>query len=333
MKVLIIQVRQLGDVLLSTPLAEAIKYEKPEYEVHFLTSDTAYDIVSENPYIDKILALKKGIANEIKTIKNVISEHYDAIIDVQRTGRSKRITLFSFAKTKVAFKRPKENFYYNTLIEYKARGYTVFDRMALLKGIGINTKKKFMPKLFFFKEDMQKVEEYLKTERIGKFFIVAPTVRQTKNRIRQIMPISELGKLTGLLEQKTGLKPIVVYGVESERSIAVEVGKYAKNAHVIKKPFSIKEFAALANLSSFFIGHNSFPAHVSVSQNAKTVVICGPKRGWFVENKNTFLVYKGLPCQPCNSPESCTLNLLCYTSLKSDEVFKKISPFLFYSSS
>ena len=329
MKVLIIQLRQLGDVLLSTPLAEAIKYEKPEYEVHFLTSDTAYDIVSENPYIDKILTLKKGIANEIKTIKNVISEHYDAVIDVQRTGRSKRITLFSFAKSRVAFRRPKENFYYNTLIKQTTHGYTAFERMDLLMGIGVNPKKKFMPRLFFLKENMQSVEEYLKSEKIGKFFIVAPTARKAS----KMWQIEDFGRLVNFIEEQTNLKPIVVYGVESERSIAVEVGKYAKNAHIIKRPFSIKEFAALVNLSSFFIGNDSFPAHVAVSQNAKTVVICGPTSGWFLKNKNTFLVYKGLSCQPCNSPESCTLNLLCYTSLKSDEVFKKISPFLFDSSS
>ncbi len=325
MKVLIIQLRQMGDVLLSTPLAQAIKTSKPHYEVHFLTLSSSYDILSGNPYIDKILLLKNGIRGELSILKEVIKQRYDAIIDIQRTGRSKRITLLSFAKLKIAFKKKKDNFYYNRLIEKTTHGYTAFERMDLLKAIGITPKEKYMPKLFYSSGDLENVKRYLDKESIKRFFIVAPTARKKE----KMWAAEEFGKLANLITKNTGLQCVVVYGAEKERSIALECSSYTENAHIIKKPFSIKEFAALVKLSSFFIGNDSFPAHVAVSQNAKTAVICGPTSGWFIENENTVLVYKGLSCQPCNNPNACQLNFLCYFSLKHNEVFDKISPLIF----
>ncbi len=314
----------MGDVLLSTPLAEAVKTYMKDCTVHFLTSEASYDIVSGNPYIDKVLIIKNGIKGEMSALKSVIKERYDAIIDVQRTGRSKRITLFSFAKSRIAFKKGKENFYYNKLIEQTVNGYTVFERMELLKGIGIEPKEEFMPRLFFSKNDMQNVKEYLNEEKIGDFFVIAPTARKRE----KMWSAEEFGKLAERIRLKTNLTPVVVYGTESERNTALSCLGHIKNAHIIKKPFSIKEFAALVKLSSLFVGNDSFPAHVAVSQKTKTIVVCGPTSGWFVENENTALVYKGLECQPCNDYKSCRFDMLCYSSLNHNEVFNKIEHFI-----
>ena len=122
--------------------------------------------------------------------------------------------------------------------------------------------------------------------------------------------------------------PIIVYGSEKERSIALEVKKHSKKAHVIDKPFGIKDFAALVKLSSFIVGNNSFPAHVGVSQGTKTIVICGPKSGWFPEIENVLLIYKGLDCQPCNNPDKCPYDLACYKTLKHSEIVDKVIKFL-----
>ncbi len=324
MKILIIQIRQMGDVLLSTPLAEAIKEIKPNYEVHFLTDNSSYDILSLNPFIDKIITISAGVLNEIKIIKIIRKEKYDAVIDIQRTGRSKRITLLSLARLRVAFEKTGDNFYYNRVIRSYTHGYTVFERMDLLKAIDIIPKNKYMPKLFFSPLDLEHVKEYLNEKKVKNFFVVSPTARKKE---KMWMP-DEFGKLAEKVRIKTGLEPVIVYGTDSERAIAVKCAKYIKKGHLINKPFNIKEFTALVNMSSFFIGNDSFPAHVSVSQNIKTVIICGPTSGWFLENDRTMLIYKGLKCQPCNDYKSCKLDMLCYKSLKNEDIIDPLLSFI-----
>jgi len=324
MKILIIQLRQLGDVLLSTPIAENIKFFYPHSEVHFLTSEAAKDIVTENPFIDKVIILKNGILNEIKIELKIRKTGYHAILDIQRTGRSKRITLFSKAKIRAAFDDLKDNLYYNVLIKQTTEGYTAFERLDILKAIGIQTPTKTMPKLFFSKAVEQKIKDYLKRKKISKYFIVAPTARKTT----KMWDPEEFGKLSQIISETFNIKAIIVYGSDREREIAEKCSKHISNSHIIDKPFSIKEFAALAKNAAFSLGNDSFPSHISVSQNIKTIVICGPTSGWFIQNKKTLLIYKGLKCQPCNNPEKCPFNLACYKELKHYEIVDKIMEFL-----
>ncbi len=324
MKILIIQLRQLGDVLLSTPLAENVKYFYPDYTVHFLTTRMAKEIVINNPYIDKTLLLDDGILNELKIIKRVIKEKYDAILDVQRTARSKRISLFSKAKTRVAFKGKHNKPFYNTEISKSTRGYTAFERLDLLKAIGIEKPKKILPRLYFPKEIEEKITEYLKSKNIGRYFVVSPTAR----KITKMWDLEEFGKLSETLSKHFNLKAIVTYGIPSERQVANQCAKFIKNSHVLENPLSIMEFAALVKNSEFSLGNDSFTSHVAVSQNIKTIVVCGPTSGWFPENKNVLLIYKGLSCQPCNNPDKCPYDLACYKTLKHTEFVDKVIDFL-----
>ena len=325
MKILIIQIKQLGDVLLSTPLAEAIKYHLPKSEVHFLTSKTAEEILSLNPFIDKIYTLKEGLINEIKVWFKIRNERYDAVLDIQRTGRSKRITLLSKAKIRAAFDDVRDKFYYTIIVDQITSGYTAFERLDILKAIGINNPKHFMPKLFFSEADLNKVKDYLARQGLSdNFFVVSPTARKP-NKMWQA---EDFGRTAQALAEYFNLTPIIVYGTEKEKPIALRVKEFAKNSIVLEKPFSIKQFAALVKLSRFFIGNDSFASHVAVSQQTKTIVICGPTGGWFIEDENTILIYKGLKCQPCGSADKCPYNLECYKTLTDKDVLKKAIPFL-----
>ncbi len=324
MKILIIQLRQLGDVLLSTPLAQNIKIFYPDSRVYFLTSTQAQEIITENPFIDEVMALEKGIKHEMEMIHRVRKERFDAVLDVQRTARSKRITLFSKAKIKAAFYKNRNNFPYNTLIKQETRGYTAFERLDLLKAIGIDKPKKVLPSLFFDNITEERVKKYLQDHNIGNYFVLSPTARKEW----KMWSLKEFGKLTSELSKKLNLTAVITYGSRSEREKAEETAKYIPNSHIIEKPFSIKEFAALIRLSKFSVGNDSFPSHVAVSQGIKTIVICGPTSGWYPESRNVLLIYKGLSCQPCNSPEKCPYNLACYRELSHKEVLPKVLKFI-----
>jgi len=324
MKILIIQLRQLGDVLLSTPLAQNIKTFYPESNVYFLTSTQAREIVSENPFIDKVLTLKNGLKYEIEMIYKVRKERFDAILDVQRTARSRRITLFSKAKIKAAFYKKGDSFPYNTLIKQRTTGYTAFERLDILKAIGIDKPEKLLPSLFFDSTTEEKVKNYLQNHNIKKYFVVSPTARKQW----KMWSPEEFGKIADKISKKLNLTALIIYGNRNERDKAEETAKHISNSHLIEKPFSIKEFAALMSLSEFSLGNDSFPSHVAVSQGIKTIVICGPTSGWYPEHKNILLIYKGLDCQPCNNPEKCPFNLACYRELSHEEILPKVLKFI-----
>lgn len=57
-KFLIINRLGIGDVVLTTPLAQIIKENIPECKIGFLVANKSVDILKNHPYIDDVFAYK-----------------------------------------------------------------------------------------------------------------------------------------------------------------------------------------------------------------------------------------------------------------------------------
>jgi len=319
-KVLIIQLRQLGDVLLSSPLARVIK-ERLGAEVHFLTSPLGGEILRENPFIDEIITLKSGVLNELGVLFKVRREEYDAVIDVQRTGRSKRITLFSGAPLRVAFKKEGDSFYYTHLVERRLRTYTVWERLELLKPLGIGNPPKLLPEFYLSEDELRVGAEIIRSLGLKEdgFFVVVPTARYREKS----WGFRKFGELSGLLFEHSGLTPLFAYA-PGEEEMAREAFEACGRGVLLPEPLPIRKFAAVVNLSSFLIGNDSFAPHLSLSLRKKTFVILGAFEGWFPDVDWVVKIKKGLECQPCGNLRGCDRNLACYRELSVGEVFNRL---------
>ncbi len=320
MKVLIIQLKQLGDILLSSPLASAVK-EVLGAEVHFLTSPLGAQILKGSPFIDRIITLEKGLLSELSCILKVRRERYDAVIDAQRTGRSKRITLLSGATLRVAFKRKRENFYYSALVEWKNRGYTVWERMELLKPLGIDNPPKLFPRFFLLPGEVEEGRRVLKELSLeeGRFFVVVPTSRRRK---RSWEP-DKFGELARFISARTGLTPLFAYA-PGERELARISFDSCGLGVLLPSPLPVRLFGAVVSLSAFSLGNDSFSSHLSFALGKKTFIVLGPNEGWFPENPLVVKVKKGLECQPCGNWKGCDRNLACYRELTPQEAFRQL---------
>ena len=281
MKVLIIQIRQLGDVLLSSPMARALKEHLKECEVHFLTSPVGSEILGGNPYIDRVVQLKEGVREEIKTLIQIRREKYDAVIDVQRTGRSQRLTFLSGAPLKVAFKKGR-NYFYSRPVEWENRGYTTWERLKLLEPLGLKIEnyQRYLPEFFNYRE----VKELSLPER---YFVVVPTARKKE----KMWPAEKFARLITEIYRSLKVPAVLLYGpgeVETVRKVAEEA-----EAKVIypQKPLPIGESATVIKNGLFFVGLNSFASHLSVASGTRTVVIDRKKSGWFPPTKSVREVF------------------------------------------
>ena len=88
MKFLIIRFSSIGDIILTTPVIRCLKKQLPEAEIHFLTKSTYMQILSSNPYIDKVHYLEKSLQTMITELK---WENFDFIIDLHHNLRSMKV--------------------------------------------------------------------------------------------------------------------------------------------------------------------------------------------------------------------------------------------------
>ena len=84
--ILIIQLRQIGDVLLTTPAAEVLKANFPEASLDFLTEPPADQVLKDNPFIDTVLAYDRR--SPLKWLLKVRAAKYGLVVDFMSNPRS-----------------------------------------------------------------------------------------------------------------------------------------------------------------------------------------------------------------------------------------------------
>jgi len=102
-KILVVRLSSLGDILLTTPLIRSLKKVNPKLEIHFLLREEYQDVMTNNPYLSKLITIKRDDPSS-KT-KEILSQNkYDFVIDLQNNLRS-RILTYSLKCPKVRFRK------------------------------------------------------------------------------------------------------------------------------------------------------------------------------------------------------------------------------------
>ena len=320
MKVLVLQLRQLGDVLLSSVLCKALKEAVREAEVHFLTSPAGGEVLRANPFVDRVITLERGLLKELRAVLLVRGSGFDALIDPQRTASTKRLSLLSGIPVRVAFYKRWDNFCYTVLVEHESTGYTAWDRLKLLSGLGVSPKSPYYPEFFLKEEEVDEGRRLLREMNLkeGKFFVVVPTAR----RPQKAWEPEKFGALSEMISRETGLTPLICYA-PGERSTALRAHSKCPSARVLGSPVPIRIFGALLFHSAFALGNDSFASHLSFAVGKHTLVVLGPYDSWFPEHPAVFKLRKGLECQPCGEWKNCSRNFECYRGFTPEEAYRQ----------
>ncbi len=102
-KILVIRLSSLGDVILTSPVIRALKKRYPQIEISFLVKKEFSNALKHNPNINQIFYYQKKNTGE--TIKELVQEDFDCVIDLQNNFRSREIRK-ALCKPFVKFSKP-----------------------------------------------------------------------------------------------------------------------------------------------------------------------------------------------------------------------------------
>ncbi len=124
MKVLVIQQKFIGDVLVSSLFAENLKRAYPAVEIHYIVYRFTMPILENNPFIDRVIPFEEEYRKDkqalFRFLKECKQEHYDVVIDSYAKLESKLISYFTKAKTKISKKGFLQNVLYSHTITLPA---------------------------------------------------------------------------------------------------------------------------------------------------------------------------------------------------------------------
>lgn len=302
-KILVIQQKMIGDVLVSTVICEHLKIHFPEAEVHFLINEHTRAVVDGNPFIDKIVLFENRFKKEklqfYRFLKEVKSERYDVVIDVYCKLESNLISYFSKAAIKISYKKWYSKFIYDHLFNYSQNpntkiGLAIENRLLLLSPIITKLKKpEIAPKIFLSKEEVKSAKKLLERHKIDtskKVFIIGI---QGSSPIKSY-PLKYLAKVIDYLTEAHEITLLLNY-IPSQKSSVLELLNLCstKSKKAIKENIfcpSLREFLGLLSICDAYIGNEGGATNMSKALDIPNFSIFSPwitKKAWLTYNQNT----------------------------------------------
>ena len=324
MRILVIQLRAIGDVLCATPVVSYLKQVLPDASVDFLVEPVSRSLIETHPGLNEVLVYDKTRGwNEIKRVR---SKRYDAVLDFMNNPRTAYLTAFSGARWRVGFRRSVRTLAYNVPVSVPEEPEYVPKRRirmadAWLSGMGISsqTPATVRPALHLSEEDEQHADQWIKKENLeGKKFVVLMPVH--KHAICRWRP--EGFRSVGLNLAQSGYRVYVAWG-PGEETLAQEIRAGHENVLLPRPPDDLRKFAAVLKRSALLLANNSGSMHLAVSVGTPTVTIYGPTRAidWNpslakeADNGNDLVVEAAdVACLGCRLKD-CPVGHLCMTHL------------------
>ncbi|GIZ08730.1 glycosyltransferase family 9 protein [Flavobacterium sp. UMI-01] len=283
-KILIIQNKRIGDVLISSIIANNYKAKHPDSEIHFMAYDFTHGVLMNNPNIDKIISINdkelKKLPVLLKLIRTVKNEKYDIIFDPYSKTQSKLICKFSKAKQTIGHKSRKKlgNWGYYThpiaisKVKTKICGKAIEDRIHLLQQAEEFKTIDYEPKLFL--SEAEKNENYLgnfKDKKIIVFGILGSTPQKS-------MPYNYIAEMVDFIANNYDAYILFNYAPH-QKAEAEKIYHLCQNkATIILDIYapSIRDFIKLMNQCDVLVANEGGSVHIAKALNKPTFTIFSP---------------------------------------------------------
>lgn len=327
-RILVIQFRQIGDVLLSTPVLRALRCYYPQSYIAFLTEPSPGRVLKGNPLLDEVIIRPRHATwrQQWQLLRHIRRQRFELVIDLIGNPRSAVLTRLSGARHRLAFARFPRSLLYTMLVthHHPVPEYTVAKRLRLLEPLGIQATD-LTPILPYTRREQDEVATFLRAHAITPQELLV-CIDPTHHVPTRQWPGTHFSALVDMLSERLGARLLLLWGPGEEAQVqAIAAAAHARP--LLIPAWGLGTLAALLAQADLFVGCNSAPLHMAVSQGIPTVTIMGATLSvnWLPPAPQHRAVLAGLPCQPCEK-NHCgpPLNIACLRTLTPETVFAAI---------
>jgi predicted lipopolysaccharide heptosyltransferase III len=142
MKILLLQLKRIGDLILTTPVVAALRGHFPEAEVTIVVSSECADLLPAISGVDRFLMARRD-PRDLALFFAVAGKRFDYCIDFTRNDRSAFLAFLSGARTRIVSFRVRDQSknrgrFYTDFVEVRMRDlHTIDYNLALLEPLRI----------------------------------------------------------------------------------------------------------------------------------------------------------------------------------------------------
>ena len=343
MQILLIRLRQIGDVVFTTPAVRALRERFPDARISYLVEPAAAPIVAGNPHLtETIITERPGglrqLREDVALARRLRATGYDLVIDFHGGPRASWLTWATGAPQRIGYAVVGRSWMYTTRVA-RPRAlrprHSVVNQWDLLVPLGIEEPD---PGRWPTEMPETGVAARVVTGRLldagvvpGDTVIVLHV--SAGNPFRRWPEPAFADLIVRLVADRPDRRIVLTAGPSDrqavERIVAAADARLpiARRAAIVRcGEFNLAELRALAGRASLYVGGDSGPLHIAGTTTVPIVALFGPTLAerstpWRDPALVTENVEPGpLPCRPCEQRQCVPGDFRCLTALPAAEV-------------
>jgi heptosyltransferase-3 len=337
--ILVIKLKQPGDVLVSTPVLGALKEAWPEARVTYLVPRSAEDMVRGHPLLDGLLTVDRQQDSWRRSwglLQNLWRGKFDLVLELSGGDRGAFYTMATRAPERLGFERPGQPFWQRRgvftrlLPRPPVRMHLVEQNLEAVRALGVEPQN---PRLAFFWDAEVETRVVRRLADLGLsprgFVVLHPGAGW---RFKCWTP-EGYARVIEHFQERWGL-PVVITASRAphEQELWQAILAACRRAPVnLAGQLTLKELGALIAQARMFFGVDSAPMHLAAAVNTPAVALFGPSGAynWGPWGEGHLVIQKDWDCVPCGQ-DGCEGGKIsrCLVELTPEEVLGQLDEFL-----
>jgi len=270
-RILVIQLRRLGDVILASGILEDLRRAFPNAQLDFLTSSLSALLLRHHPLIDELLIYDRR--HPVREIRRIHRRRYDWVIDGQGSPTTARLTWASGARVRAGWGvRVWHRLYTHTVPRKGLQTvYVVRERQRFLETLGLPIGEP-TTRLAVLPEERSAAEDGLRAAGVREGVPRVALVLSVSEPIRE-WPAERFAEVARTLAAE-GKAPVLLENPDD----ATKLERFRRHAPEVPvvRTFDLRQLLATIAVCDVLVSGDTGPAHVATALGVPRVTLYGP---------------------------------------------------------
>lgn len=279
MKILLLQLKRIGDLILTTPAINALRETFPDSEITLVATSECGGLLPAIANVDRVLITRRKW-RDVGAFWSVMLGKFDCCVDFTRNDRSAFLAFLSGARRRVVSYRVREQSKirgraYTDFVGVRVRDmHTVDYNLALVESVGAG-ESAATPHLKLEKSASDKAARLLRESNVTKPYVI---FHPGSARLEKLWNAERWAQVIDSVSQNDGFDLVLTSGSSRDEKahVAAIKSKIRGKVFDLSGKTDLLTLAALVRQARLLVTVDSAPVHLAAATRTPQVILFGP---------------------------------------------------------
>jgi ADP-heptose:LPS heptosyltransferase len=275
-RVLLIQLRRVGDVLMTTPAVRALREAWPQAHLTYMTEAPSDQLLRNNPRINEVLPFPRNASPwaHLRMLASLRRRRFDLVVDFFSNPRTAQFAWATRAPRRIGLNLRGRAWAYTDPVDLPhGLRYAAADKALLLGPLGVRAGS-LLPEVFVGADHKAWVDRQMEVLGVAPDDLLVALSPVSRRAFRR-WPHERFARIADILIERYAAKVLLVWG-PGEEADADAVRAEMRHAALPDYPLpDLPQLAALLARATLYLGNDNGPRHLAVAVGTPTVTPFG----------------------------------------------------------